>query len=676
MRTPLGLAVGEDGVGVSDITSAYDAEGNTAVTVALTDGSTRSFTVQKGEGATYETATQSADGLMSAADKAKLDNIEAGAEANAIDGVQVNGTALSIAQKIVNLLILSGASDGAISVNGADVAVTGLAALAYKAEVAYADLAAALKAVIDGHTADLSTLIGSDTGKNVRTIANEELAAQLIPANAQEALDTLQEISAWIQSHPGEVADINRKLTLGTNNGAEYATVKAYVEAMVSGLITLSALSANVTGAGNAITGVAYDNTNGAFSFTKGQTFLTEHQDISGKVDKVSGKGLSTNDYTDAEKTKLSGIAAQANKTIIDITLSNAGQAADAKTTGDSFSALHNLISRMEIYCTASGNPATFSDADAANVKALSVTITLTQSGSGDPSPDNIRPISGVTSVSVTRTGKNLLNPAEFEVMSNFNNANWHLNRPIPLLGGVAYTFSCNLAVNGVYIRESRTGAIKYQKESSSEVVTDYTFTPSENMRAYILIWRNSGFNNFQGQLEEGSLTSYKAYRGQSVTVSLVDSNSNPLTVYGGTLDVTTGELSVQDKMFLLNTSAVSTSEPYLIWRNVPELRECIPQGVNSVISGIDNIGGTLRVNTLGDNNIIFITFPDSVSISELVARALDVQILLPLISPVTYQLTPQQLATLSGYNSVTTDAASVSVTYKADPVLSLGGGT
>ena len=36
------------------------------------------------------------------------------------------------------------------------------------------------------------------------------------------------------------------------------------------------------------------------------------------KVDKVTGKGLSTNDYTTAEKTKLSGIETGANKTIVD----------------------------------------------------------------------------------------------------------------------------------------------------------------------------------------------------------------------------------------------------------------------------------------------------------------------------------------------------------------------
>lgn len=36
--------------------------------------------------------------------------------------------------------------------------------------------------------------------------------------------------------------------------------------------------------------------------------------DLSGKVDKVAGKGLSTNDYTTTEKTKLAGIAEGANK--------------------------------------------------------------------------------------------------------------------------------------------------------------------------------------------------------------------------------------------------------------------------------------------------------------------------------------------------------------------------
>ena len=47
------------------------------------------------------------------------------------------------------------------------------------------------------------------------------------------------------------------------------------------------------------------------------------HPSDSTKVDKVSGKGLSTNDYTTAEKNKLSGIETGANKTIVDSALSS-----------------------------------------------------------------------------------------------------------------------------------------------------------------------------------------------------------------------------------------------------------------------------------------------------------------------------------------------------------------
>ena len=39
---------------------------------------------------------------------------------------------------------------------------------------------------------------------------------------------------------------------------------------------------------------------------------------LNNKVDKVTGKELSTNDYTTAEKNKLAGIASDANKTTVE----------------------------------------------------------------------------------------------------------------------------------------------------------------------------------------------------------------------------------------------------------------------------------------------------------------------------------------------------------------------
>lgn len=99
-----------------------------------------------------------------------------------------------------------------------------------------------LQSEMDAVEAKVTTLVGEDSNKSVRTIANEELAAQLIPENAQESLDTLQEIAAWIQEHPGDASAMNAaiealqaKVTLGVDGDEEeYATVKAYVEAVIA----------------------------------------------------------------------------------------------------------------------------------------------------------------------------------------------------------------------------------------------------------------------------------------------------------------------------------------------------------------------------------------------------------------------------------------------------------
>ena len=76
---------------------------------------------------------------------ARVDTLEnVGSQANVLEGVKVNGTALSIANKMVDILIATGSKNGSISVNGADVAIKGLAALAFKAKVSQSDLDEAL----------------------------------------------------------------------------------------------------------------------------------------------------------------------------------------------------------------------------------------------------------------------------------------------------------------------------------------------------------------------------------------------------------------------------------------------------------------------------------------------------------------------------------------------------
>ena len=101
----------------------------------------------------------------------------------------------------------------------------------------------------------VTTLIGSDAAKSVRTIANEELVARLIPASAKESLDTLQEIAAWIQQHPDDAAAMNTAITnlqnlVGTlPQDTTATTVVGYITAEVAA-IRQAIADKNVTASG------------------------------------------------------------------------------------------------------------------------------------------------------------------------------------------------------------------------------------------------------------------------------------------------------------------------------------------------------------------------------------------------------------------------------------------
>lgn len=99
-----------------------------------------------------------------------------------------------------------------------------------------------LQGNIDTVGGKVTTLIGSDANKSVRTIANEELAAQLVADGAKESLDTLAEIAAWIQSHPDDASAMNKAIEdlealvgvipVDENGSATYASIVAYIQAV------------------------------------------------------------------------------------------------------------------------------------------------------------------------------------------------------------------------------------------------------------------------------------------------------------------------------------------------------------------------------------------------------------------------------------------------------------
>ena len=155
----------------------------------------------------------------------KLDGIASqGGEPNVLEEVKVNGETLNIAEedKSVDILIKTGESDGSIKVNDKDVPVKGLNALAYKDKVSEDNLNSDLVEKIDDKVDTesltelenkVTTLIGEDDNKSVRTIAIEELAKQLLSENAEDALESLKKLAKWIEEHPGEAEEMNSEIT-------------------------------------------------------------------------------------------------------------------------------------------------------------------------------------------------------------------------------------------------------------------------------------------------------------------------------------------------------------------------------------------------------------------------------------------------------------------------------
>lgn len=113
-----------------------------------------------------------------------------------------------------------------------------------------------VKADLTAVTGKVTTLVGTDANKSVRTIANEELAAQLVPEGAKESLNTLAEIAAWIQAHPDDAAAMNAAITALQNKvDTGDKNVSAYVSDAIAALnigdyakaADLTALAARVT---------------------------------------------------------------------------------------------------------------------------------------------------------------------------------------------------------------------------------------------------------------------------------------------------------------------------------------------------------------------------------------------------------------------------------------------
>lgn len=174
----------------------------------------------------------------------------AGSQANVIEGVKVNGALLTLTEKVADILIAEGATNGTIKVNGVDVAVHGLAALAYKSEVAENDLSTALKAIIDAKAkqADLDTLTGEGEG-SISKMIDDAFNDFSTKVSDDGVVNSYKELIDWAAAHGAEATELaegistnktaidNLKKFVGTlPEDATATTVVGYIAEAISAL--------------------------------------------------------------------------------------------------------------------------------------------------------------------------------------------------------------------------------------------------------------------------------------------------------------------------------------------------------------------------------------------------------------------------------------------------------
>lgn len=167
--------------------------------------------------------------------------------------------------------------------------------------------------------ADVSALPASTKyGSSVLMEINSSTFVVTLTLKDQDGntLGTAQTIDLPLESVVvgGSYDDSTKKVILTLQNGN---TVEFSVADLVAGL------QSEITSS-NKLSADLVDDTSATHKFATAaqlSQIATNTSDIANKVDKVSGKQLSTEDYTTAEKTKLGGIEAEANKTVVDSAL-------------------------------------------------------------------------------------------------------------------------------------------------------------------------------------------------------------------------------------------------------------------------------------------------------------------------------------------------------------------
>ena len=306
-----------------------------------------------------------------------------------------------------------------------------------------------------------------------------------------------------------------------------------------------------------------------------------------------------------------------------------------------------------------------------------------TQEGSGDPSPDNIRPISGRDSVTVTRCGGNLL---PFSKQS-FKFTQYLGPYAVNLKAGTYYLSCGNVAHDG---KENPVIAFTDEKLIIYYFLTKKSGQIVKLNRDCHIIYLYANHYDFNGSagitatIEDLMLvpgttapTTYAPYTGQTATLTL------PRTIYGGTVDAVTGEGLGMWKLLTLDGTepwnAVGSGDTlYFQSTSISIGTRVLSRGDYCTTFPIASVSSSNTVQGVsGWKTSLYLrwsTFADVAALKSYLAAqyaaGTPVQVCYKLATPTPFTATgARPVPALSSANTVLTDADSVVVTGRADPI-------
>ena len=307
--------------------------------------------------------------------------------------------------------------------------------------------------------------------------------------------------------------------------------------------------------------------------------------------------------------------------------------------------------------------------------------IESVQEGSGDPSPTNIRPISGQTEVTVTRCGKNMFDISSLIYGRIDNNGNDYQDGS-PNFKRTQYIF----LKAGTYTLSRKTASSWYKCYLYNLNKIGVGFLVNNNTDLYnSFVLENDGYIRIAFgyvptdedciQLEHGdTATEYEAYNGNTYTIQLGD------TIYGGELDVVTGELrathgevDLGDLNWMYDPTSWIGANFYAEFNNIkyigdyatttyPILCEKYKVAARNLDSFVDDsitvdgsVGQPTHIQVKDSTYTDAIVFKTAVTGTKLVYE---------LATPYTIQLTPQQIRLLEGTNNLSCNTGELNIEY------------